>query len=186
MKFKHYEYDFPRGEDNPAFFSNVTEDVRRGLIIEITDTKRDLPSIKKKMLDRKCNEKKIESILPFLVSGFSNAQKQAIDNTKEARSNWKAIAGEVYGDKRLSIGRPLSRKSINQPWLQHRKHSQIMGQYFGWRVLKILHNPGTYRRYEKVLGVEFKRMYVQKLLNSENKGVLVTQSPRSSAVSGQL
>ncbi len=32
----------------------------------------------------------------------------------------------------------------------------IMGQYFGWRVLKILHNPATYRRYEKVLGVEFK------------------------------
>ncbi|TXI35537.1 MAG: hypothetical protein E6Q59_10825 [Nitrosomonas sp.] len=32
----------------------------------------------------------------------------------------------------------------------------VMGQYFGWRVLKILHNPATYRRYEKVLGVEFK------------------------------
>jgi hypothetical protein len=28
----------------------------------------------------------------------------------------------------------------------------IMGQYFGWRVLKILHNPLTYRRYEKILG----------------------------------
>ncbi len=34
----------------------------------------------------------------------------------------------------------------------------VMGQYFGWRVLKILHNPGTYRRYEKVLGVEFKNV----------------------------
>lgn len=32
----------------------------------------------------------------------------------------------------------------------------IMGQYFGWRVLKILHNPATYRKYEKVLGVQFK------------------------------
>lgn len=32
----------------------------------------------------------------------------------------------------------------------------VMGQYFGWRVLKLLHNPGTYRRYEKVLGIEFK------------------------------
>jgi hypothetical protein len=32
----------------------------------------------------------------------------------------------------------------------------VMGQFFGWRVLKILHNPGTYRRYEKVLGIEFK------------------------------
>lgn len=34
--------------------------------------------------------------------------------------------------------------------------SLIMGQYYGWRVLKILHNPATYRKYEKVLGVEFK------------------------------
>lgn len=32
----------------------------------------------------------------------------------------------------------------------------IMGQYYGWRVLKLLHNPATYRKYEKVLGVEFK------------------------------
>ncbi|WP_292992527.1 AAA family ATPase [Nitrosomonas sp.] len=85
---------------NPALFSSATEDLRRGLIIEITGTKRDLPSIKKKMLERKCNEKKTESILPFLVSGFSNAQKQAIDNTKDARSSWKATTGEVYGDKK--------------------------------------------------------------------------------------
>lgn len=32
----------------------------------------------------------------------------------------------------------------------------IMGQYFGWRVLKLMHNPATYRRYEKVLGIKFK------------------------------
>lgn len=32
----------------------------------------------------------------------------------------------------------------------------VVGQFFGWRVLKILHNPATYRKYEKVLGIEFK------------------------------
>jgi hypothetical protein len=32
----------------------------------------------------------------------------------------------------------------------------VLGQFFGWRVLKILHNPATYRKYEKVLGIEFK------------------------------
>lgn len=85
---------------NPALFSSAPEDVKRGLIIEITRTKRDLPSIKKKMLELGCNEKKTESVLPFLVSGFSNAQKQAIENTKDARSSWKATTGEVYGDKK--------------------------------------------------------------------------------------
>jgi hypothetical protein len=34
----------------------------------------------------------------------------------------------------------------------------ILGQYFGWRVLKLLHNPATYRRYEKALGIEFKNV----------------------------
>lgn len=34
----------------------------------------------------------------------------------------------------------------------------ILGQYFGWRVLKLLHNPATYRIYEKVLGIEFKNV----------------------------
>ncbi|PTN10774.1 hypothetical protein [Nitrosomonas aestuarii] len=34
----------------------------------------------------------------------------------------------------------------------------ILGQYFGWRVLKLLHNPATYRRYEKALGIEFKKV----------------------------
>jgi hypothetical protein len=32
----------------------------------------------------------------------------------------------------------------------------VVGQYFGWRVLKLMHNPATYRKYEKALGVEFK------------------------------
>lgn len=31
----------------------------------------------------------------------------------------------------------------------------MVGQYFGWRVLKLLHTPATYRHYEKVLGIKF-------------------------------
>ena len=34
----------------------------------------------------------------------------------------------------------------------------IIGQHYGWRILKIFHNPATYRRYEKILGVEFKQV----------------------------
>lgn len=32
----------------------------------------------------------------------------------------------------------------------------IIGQHYGWRIIKIFHNPATYRRYEKILGIEFK------------------------------
>lgn len=31
----------------------------------------------------------------------------------------------------------------------------IMGQHFGWRILKICHTPATYRSYEKILGIKF-------------------------------
>lgn len=34
----------------------------------------------------------------------------------------------------------------------------VIGQFFGWRVLKLMHNPATYRKYEKVLGIEFKEV----------------------------
>ncbi len=47
----------------------------------------------------------------------------------------------------------------------------IMGQYFGWRVLKILHNPLTYRRYEKILGIKFQDVCPESTHYSETKSV---------------
>ena len=47
----------------------------------------------------------------------------------------------------------------------------IMGQYFGWRVLKILHNPLTYRRYEKILGIKFQDVCPETTGYSETKSV---------------
>lgn len=31
----------------------------------------------------------------------------------------------------------------------------VIGHRYGWRVLKIIHSPATYRKYEKILGVKF-------------------------------
>ncbi|HRB96505.1 MAG TPA: hypothetical protein PKY67_02175 [Nitrosomonas sp.] len=47
----------------------------------------------------------------------------------------------------------------------------IMGQYFGWRVLKILHNPLTYRRYENILGIKFQDVCPETTHYSETKSV---------------
>jgi hypothetical protein len=47
----------------------------------------------------------------------------------------------------------------------------IMGQYFGWRVLKILHNPLTYRRYEKILGLKFQDVCPETTEYSRTKSV---------------
>ena len=32
----------------------------------------------------------------------------------------------------------------------------IIGRHYGWRVLRMMHSPSTYSKYEKLLGVEFK------------------------------
>ncbi len=86
---------------DPKIFSGSSEDDRRKFILGISDVKRDVPGVKGKLLERECNAAKVESILPFLMSGFSNAEKQSTENVKEARSNWKAVTGgEVYGDKK--------------------------------------------------------------------------------------
>lgn len=85
---------------DPKLFSAATEENRRSLITEITATKRDVNKIRAKLLERACNPEKVEGIIPFLMSGFSSAEKQSTENAKEARANWKAITGEVYGDKK--------------------------------------------------------------------------------------
>ncbi len=85
---------------DPKLFSAATEENRRSLITEITATKRDVNKIRAKLLERACNAEKVEGIIPFLMSGFSSAEKQSTENAKEARANWKALTGEVYGDKK--------------------------------------------------------------------------------------
>ena len=85
---------------DPKLFSGSSEDDRRKFILGISDVKRDVNGVKGKLLERECNAAKVESILPFLMSGFGNAEKQAVENVKEARANWKATTGEVYGDKK--------------------------------------------------------------------------------------
>ena len=32
----------------------------------------------------------------------------------------------------------------------------LLGRMYGWRVLKMIHSPATYRKYEKILGIKFR------------------------------
>ena len=34
----------------------------------------------------------------------------------------------------------------------------LIGRLYGWRVLKIIHSPATYKKYEKILGVSFEEI----------------------------
>ncbi len=53
----------------------------------------------------------------------------------------------------------------------------VLGHAFGWRVLKLLHTPSTYRRYEKALGIEFKNVCpeITELGKQKSVGYAITE-----------
>lgn len=85
---------------NPALFASIAPDERRRFLFDLGNLRSDGAEVKGKLLERGCDTSKVETILPFLRSSFDNAQKHASEKTKEARANWKATTGEVYGDKK--------------------------------------------------------------------------------------
>lgn len=47
----------------------------------------------------------------------------------------------------------------------------LTGTHFGWRVLKIIHSPATYKKYENILGVKFQDICPEKTeLSKKVKG----------------
>lgn len=85
---------------NSALFASITPDERAKFLFDLGNLRSDGAEVKQKLLDRGCDAGKVDSIMPFLRSSFENAHKQATEQTKQARADWKATTGEVYGDKK--------------------------------------------------------------------------------------
>ena len=85
---------------DPALFSSIAPDERGKLLFNLGNLRSDGAEVKQKLLDRGCDAVKVEETMPFLRSSFDNANKHAIEQTKQARADWKAATGETYGDKK--------------------------------------------------------------------------------------
>ncbi|QOJ19518.1 MAG: AAA family ATPase [Gammaproteobacteria bacterium] len=85
---------------NPSLFGSITPDERRSLLFDLGNLRSDGSEVKQKLLDRGCDPAKVDQVLPFLKSSFDSAAKHAEENVKQARANWKAVTGEIYGDKK--------------------------------------------------------------------------------------
>lgn len=85
---------------NTGLFASIAPDERGKFLFDLGNLRSDGTEVKQKLLDRGCDSGKVEEIMPFLRSSFENAHKQATENVKEARANWKATTGEAYGDKK--------------------------------------------------------------------------------------
>lgn len=88
---------------NPALFASITPDERGKFLFDLRSLRSDGAEVKQKLLDRGCDAEKVDLIMPFLRSSFENAHKQAEDNVKQARANWKAVTDEAYGDKKAEV-----------------------------------------------------------------------------------
>lgn len=85
---------------DPARFAAADENVRRAFLVDLAGIGCDPASVKKRLLERGCAPKKVEVAATMLRSGFDAAHKEAKEKAKDARAGWKAITGEVYGDKK--------------------------------------------------------------------------------------
>ena len=86
---------------NAHLFASVSPDERRKLLFEITGCKITQEEVKKRLLARGINEESIDRILPYLRSGFPEAQKEAQAKAREAKASWKTVTGgETYGEKK--------------------------------------------------------------------------------------
>lgn len=86
---------------NAHLFASVSPDERRKLLFEITGCGITQEEVKKRLLARGITEESIDRILPFLRSGFSEAQKEAQAKAREAKASWKTVTGgETYGEKK--------------------------------------------------------------------------------------
>lgn len=85
---------------DPSLFGSVTTDERRSFLFDLMNLRSDGEAVKKNLVLRGLSTDRIDQVMPFLKSSFAAAQRHAEEKVKEARANWKAVTGEVYGDKK--------------------------------------------------------------------------------------
>lgn len=56
----------------------------------------------------------------------------------------------------------------------------LFGRAFGWRVLKMMHNPSTLRKYEKILGIKYRDICKEETkLTQKNVGMKIVATAKN-------
>lgn len=95
-------------------FANSPESDRRSFLFGLTGTTASTEEVKKRLLAKKADPAKVESVLPLLRSGFPATHKEATGKVSEARGAWKAVTGEVYGSKKAEGWKAPTDNGTNQ------------------------------------------------------------------------
>ena len=85
---------------NAQSFSSLTPEARRAFLFGLTGCKITAGEVKRRLLEKNCEEAKIELTLPMLRAGFPEASDFAAKKATELKGEWKATAGETWGGKK--------------------------------------------------------------------------------------
>ena len=81
-------------------FAKLDANERRTFLFGLMGLSASGAEAKKRLIDKGCDEQKIEAIMPMLRSGFDAAHKEACARARDEKAAWRTITGETYGDKK--------------------------------------------------------------------------------------
>lgn len=113
---KHVFVTIPDGKSTPAAeyvaptalpyvldaqrFAKLPSDERRKFMFGLMGLAAGGAGVKKRLSDKGCDAKHIEAIIPMLRAGFDSACKEAQGKARDFKTEWRAITGETYGEKK--------------------------------------------------------------------------------------
>lgn len=88
-------------------FAKMDENTRRTFLFGLMGVKMDGTAVKQRLLDKGCDDKKVEVVLPILRAGFDAASKEAAAKARDAKAGWKtATGGETWGKDKAPKWQP--------------------------------------------------------------------------------
>ena len=85
---------------DPSRFCAVSSDERRELLYDLMDVRADANGVRDRLLNRRVAQAHVDLIIPMLRAGFPAAAQEAAGHARDAKADWKAITGEVWGSQK--------------------------------------------------------------------------------------
>jgi energy-coupling factor transporter ATP-binding protein EcfA2 len=90
-------------------FARMADNDRRQFLFGLMGVKLDGPAIKKRLLAKGYDEKRVEQIMPILRAGFEAASNEASSKARDAKASWRtATGGETWGKDKAGNWQPAA------------------------------------------------------------------------------
>lgn len=83
-------------------FAKLTPEQRRTFLFGLTGCNVTTKEVKKRLLERGCNEAKVDAVLALLRNGFPSTAAEAEKKSTEAKGSWRALTKETYGKNKAA------------------------------------------------------------------------------------